>query len=284
MRAIKAYLKGLGPRNIRPAAYGWFFNFFYTIFIYYGFYKVFSIPAGKAMLSTETGTKLSNFTFLADIFQHYQGSLPLVLSMAFVFTVVFLVVSVFVSGGIYAVLVDEESTSFTNLIANSTMNFPSMLKVALINLLNLVAALIVPLIVLLLFFGISYFYFSETMILVFAHIWAAVLVLFLTFSAAIYDFSRIYMLKEDRNLIYSFRGGITFTLSNKLSIFLVFVLYALSLALLYLVYFVVIGFIDKLLFAFLLFWVYQGFIFARYYLKVVIIRAEITLCEETEIQ
>jgi len=278
MEGILAYLRGNTFRNIRPAVYGWFFNFLFSVFIYYGYYKVFSIPAGSTMISgAEGGGNPGTFTFLADILQHYEGSLPLVFSLAGVFTLVFFLVSIYVSAGIYTVLVENEKTSFTNLIANSTQNFFIMLKISLINLVNLIAALIVPALLLLLFLKTKALYTDESLLGIFFWVWGAVTALFFTFSVAIYDFSRIFKLRDDKNSFYSFKQGIVFTFSNKLNILAVFVLYALSLAVIYLVYAVVMGVVQHLLYVILLFGVYQGFIMVRYYLKIVVMRAEIHL-------
>jgi hypothetical protein len=277
MKGIRAFFHGVGFKNIKPAIYGWFFNFAFTIFIYYGYYKVFSIPAGNTLINGDGGTKISTFTFLADILQHYKGSLPLVFSLALVFTLGFLLASIYVAGGIYAVLVEEEKTSFTNLIASSTQNFFSMLKISLINLLNLIAALIIPAFSLIIFFNIKSLYSNERTIEIFFWLWIAITVLFLTFSAVIYDFSRIFKLKEDKNILYSFKEGVVFTFSNKLNIFAIFVLYALSLVIIYLVYALVMGVVHHLLYVSLLFLMYQGFMMVRYFLKIVVIRAEIRL-------
>ncbi len=112
---------------------------------------------------------------------------------------------------------------------------------------------------------------------IFLWLWIVITALFLTFSAAIYDFSRIFKLRDDKNILYSFKKGIIFTFSNKLNILAIFVLYALSLAIIYLVYLLVMGIVHDLLYVFLVFLIYQGFIMVRYFLKIVVMRAEIRL-------
>lgn len=279
MRGIIAYFRGFGFKCVRPAVYAWFFNFLFTIFIYYGYYKVFSIPAGKALIpfGSNTGVKphLGTFTFLADILSHYKGSLPLVFSLALVYTFVFFIFSVYVSGGVYAVLVEDEKTTFTNLIASSTHNFSSMFKVSLVNLVNLIVALIVPGGLLLLFFAARSMYSNEAAIQFFFWIWVIVTALFLTFSTAIYDFTRIFKLREDKGIFYSFKQGIHFVFANKLAILFLFLIYSISLVLIYLAYFFTIDLQERLPYAILLFLTYQGFIMVRYYLKIVIMRAEV---------
>lgn len=281
MRGILAYFRSMGFSSYRPAVYSWFFNMLFTIFIYYGYYKVFSIPAGSARIGDEAaaGAAIGVFTFLTEILQHYKGSLPLVFSLTFLYTVGFQLASIYVSGGVYAVFVEEEKTSFTNLIASSTHNFYSMLKIALVNLLSFIAALIVPGLLLILFFNMKSLSSNETVIGVFAWIWVMITILFLAFAAAVYDFTRIYRLKEDRGIWYSFKQGLIFTFTNKLNFLSVYAIYAVSLVILYLAYAVMMSLVQHLLFVFLLFWMHQGFMMVRYYLKIVVIRAEIRLVD-----
>ncbi len=277
MKGIMAFLRGIGFKNVRPAVYAWFFNLLFTIFIYYGFYKVFAIPAGRSMIAQNGGETLGTATFLADILQHYRGSLPLVFSMASLYTLVFLVVSVYVSGGIYAIYVEQEKTSFTNLIASSTQNFFSMLKVFLTNLAVLVAALVVPLLLLVIFFSIKPLVANEGITRIFLWSWAGVTALFMLSFTAIYDFTRIFKLRDDKNILYSLKKAWSFATANKWHILLIFLLYGLSLVILYLFYLLIIGLVEHWLYVFLLFMVYQGFMMARYFLKIIIIRAEIRL-------
>jgi hypothetical protein len=281
MRGIIAFFRGFGFKCIRPAVYAWFFNLLFTVFIYYGYYRVFSIPAGRTLIPFGDGTvgkpNLGTFTLLADILSHYRGSLPLVFSLALVYTIVFVIVSIYVSGGVYAVLEEDEKTNFTNLIASSTQNFADMFKVSLVNLLNLIAALIVPGILLLVFFAARPLYSNETIIQIFFWIWVAVTALFLTVSTAIYDFSRIIKIKEDRGSFYSFKQAILFVFSNKLALLLLFLLYGASLALIYLVFYFTMDLQENLPYAFLLFLVYQAFMLVRYYIKTVVMRAEVRL-------
>lgn len=277
MKGIWVFLRSVGFKNVRPAMYGWFFNFLFTIFIYYSYYKAFTVPAGYTHLNNGEGVRISTFTFLGDIFQHYKGDFPLVFSLAFVFTFAFFIVSIYVSGGIYAVLVEEEKTSFTNLIASSTQNFSSMLKIALVNLLNLLAALIIPGILAAIFFNGSFVQANEGMVGVLIWIWLIITAVFVTYAVAVYDYSRIFRLRDDKNVFYSLRQAVVFVLSNKLNLFMIFLLYGVCLVLLYLFYIILSGLVNDLLYAGFLFLVYQLFIIVRYYFKIMVIRAEIRL-------
>lgn len=281
MRGLKAYIKGVGLKNVRPAVYAWFFNFFFSLFIYLGYYWLFSGAAGKTKIAADVAGEIGVFTFLADIFQNYNGNLFLLLFLALAAAILFFLVSIFVAGGIYSVMVGDERTTFSNLIASSVENFFSMLKIFLVNILNWTAALFIPGILLFLFLKTESLYLNETVLQIFTYIWTAITPLFLAFAVAIYDLSRIFKLKEDKNVFYSFKKAIIFVFSNKLNLAAVFLMYVVSLLVLFLIYAIFNHFLEDLLYVFFLFMIYQGFILVRYFLKVVVMRAEIQLTEIT---
>jgi len=281
MKGIKAFIKGVGLKNLRPAVYAWFFNFFFSLFVYLGYYWVFSGAAGKTKIAADVGGEIGIFTFLTDISRNYTGSLSLVFSLALFAAVLFFLVSIFVAGGIYSVLVGDERTTLSNLIASSVENFFSMIKIFLVNILNWAAALFIPGILLFLFFKIESLALNETVLQVFSYIWTAIALLFFAIAVAIYDLSRIFKLKEDRNVFYSLKKAIIFTFSNKLNLAVVFLMYVVSLLVLFLMYVIFNHFLEDLLYVFFLFMIYQGFILVRYFLKIVVMRAEIQLTEIT---
>jgi hypothetical protein len=282
MKGIKAFIKGVGLKNLRPAVYAWFFNFFFSLFIYLGYYWAFSEAAGKTKIAADVVGEIGIFTFLADISRNYTGSLCLLFLLALLAAVLFFLVSIFVAGGIYSVLVGDERTTFSNLIASSVENFFSMIKIFLVNILNWAAALFIPGILLFLFFKIESLALNETALQVFTYIWMAITLLIFAFATAIYDLSRVFKLKEDRNVFYSLKKAIIFTFSNKLNLAVVFLMYVVSLLVLFLIYVIFNHFLEDLLYVFFLFLIYQGFILVRYFLKVVVMRAEIQLTEITE--
>lgn len=277
MKGLKAFLKGVGLKNVRPAVYAWFFNFFFSLFIYLGYYWVFSGAAGNTKIAADAAGEIGLFTFLADISRNYNGGLSLLFSLALIAALLFFLVSIFVSGGIYSVLVGDERTTFSNLIASSVENFFNMVKIFLVNILNWAVLLFIPGILLFLFLKIKSLYLNETALQIFTYIWMALTLLIFTFSTAIYDFSRVFKLKEDKNVFYSLKKAIIFTFRNKLNLAAVFLMYAVFLLVLFLIYAIFNHFLEDLLYVFFLFLIYQGFILVRYFLKVVLMRAEIQL-------
>jgi len=279
MSGLAAFLRGLGFRAARPALYIWFFNMIFAFFIYWGFYRMFIAIAGKSTIASGITLDTGVFSFLIDIAHQATGNYTLLSSLALLILIMFTVVSIFAAGGIYSALVRDERTTISNLIASSVENFLDMVKISLVNILNWVVAAIIPILMMLILVNFKALNRNETVSDIYIYAWIAITLLIITFSISIYDFSRIFRLKEDRNTFYAFKQAILFTFTNKLNILAIFISYAITLAILLLVYFIFSQFLEKLLPAFFLFILYQGFIIARYFLKVAVIRAEIKVTE-----
>jgi hypothetical protein len=277
MQGIVVFFQGLGFKNIRPALYAWFFNFFFSLFIYFACYRWLSDAAGETRNAAEAAGGISLFTFLADLVHGHRGILPLLIALALFAALLFLLVSIFVAGGIYSVLVGEERTTFSNLIASSLENFPRMLKAFLVNILNWAVTLLIPGILLVLFLHIEPLVINEAAWQVFTWAWAGITLLLFIFSTAIYDLTRIFRLREERNVFYAFKQAIRFTFSKKLCLLGLFLVYGVSLMILFLIYAVFQFFLENLLYALFIFIVYQGFILVRYFLKIAVMRAEVQM-------
>ncbi len=276
MNGAMGFLFGFGLRNIRPAIYGWIVNVFFSLAVYFGFYKLFLLAAGKSVWARDIvpGEK-GIFTFFGDIVQNYPGSVPLLFFMCLIAVILFYLISIFVSGGIFSVFVEDERTSFINLLASSIENYFAMLVIFLGNILVWLIMLIFPAL-------LTYLYFqllpsmsngvSDTIFYVLIALW----ILFFSFGTAIYDYVRIFKMKEEKGIWEAFKKGIGFVFSNKWNIFVIILLYGLSLLLVFLVYYVTRKPVS-FLYASLIFIVYQFFMLLRYFLKIVMIRGEIFL-------
>jgi hypothetical protein len=279
IKGAAVFLKGIGLKNIKPALYAWFINFLFSLSIYLGYYKVFVNAAGDSVIAGDIGGQTGLFSFIADIAVNYSGNLSLMFFIGICAALLFFSVTIYVCGGIYSVLVEDERATFTNLAASSTENFFLMLKVFLGNIPVWLGALIIPGMLAASFPNIPSLIFSERAIGFYMYLFVGITALLFAFATAVYDFSRIFQLKEGKSLFQTVKKAIGFTLSNKLGILVIFLLYGLSLLLFYLVYMIFTNMLEHLLHIFLVFAVYQGFMMVRYYLKVVVIRAEIGLTE-----
>ena len=277
MKGFRAFLRGVGLKNVRAALYAWFFNFLFSLFIYFGYYNVFCRAAGRSSAAADVGGGIGIFTFLTDISRNYDGNLSLMFSLALVTALLFYIISIFFAGGIYSVLVDDEKTTFSNLLSASIENFLNMLKLFFVNIANWLVMLFIPALMVFFLLKTHSLVLNETVWDIFIYLWLGVSAILFTFSTAIYDFSRVFKLRDGKNVFASFKMAVQFTFSSKRTILAIFFMYLLSLVLLYLVYILFVRFVPDFLYTLLIFTLYQGFIMARYFLKVAVMRAEVEL-------
>ena len=276
MKTLKLIRKGLNLRILAIAAYAWLFNIFLSFIIYFGFYMVFSISAGKSLIAEHIGT-YGFFTVLMDIFNHFPGSFTLVVSISFYFFMLYALTSVFISAGIFSVLSEEEKAGFFTLLSGSIDNFFKFLKVFLINTINFAFAFLPIVLMALVFWKTLERSLNETLFGVFIFVFLFIAVIILIFSVSIYDFSRIIRLRDGRNFLFSFRQGIRFVFSHKKEIIALFLVYIVISVLFYIGFNLFISIVQEWLGLIIVFSIYQLFILIRYYLKVLIINGEFEL-------
>jgi hypothetical protein len=280
VEAMNIFFKSIDLNSMRAALYAWLLNLLFSLVGFYGFFILFSMAAGESLAAGDGGKQYGIFNFLVDIFYNYKGSLVLLFAVLFLITILFVLVTIFSSGGIYAALLEERKAGFSNLFYCSAENFFSMLKMFLVNIVNWLAALSIPLFLMILYWRPGMLEVSEWLFPFFMIVWLPLTVAALIYSSAIYDFSRISRMQEGRNLLYSFKEGIKFAFTNKLTVLVLFSLYGIFLVILYLVYLLVSGPVGNLAYTTLIFVIYQVFMFLRYYLKVVLMQAEVKIAEQ----
>ena len=272
-----AFVKGVGFKNVRPAFYAWFFNFVFSLFVYWGYYRLFVNAAGDSVIAENIESQTAVFTFLADIAFNHDGGLSMVSWLAVLAALLYFTISIFLAGGIYGTLVGDERTSFMNMLACSIENFFSMILLFVINLLHTIVALIVPVILFLIFVNSDSMTNSESAINIFTYGFSVLLAVVLLFCLSVYDFSRIFKLKDDKSVFNAYKKGLLFTLRNKFSFVVLMVLYALSIWILYLFFTLFTSLAGEFLYVLILFLFYQGFLLTRYFLKITVMSAEVNL-------
>ena len=273
MNLLKIIGKGFTLRSLRLSAYAWLFNIFFSFIIYFGFYMVFTISAGRSMIEDNIGM-YGLFTVLMDIFNNFPGSFALLLSICFYFIILYVVSSVFISAGIFSVMIEEEKASFFTLLSSSIDNFLKFLKVFLINLINFGIALLPMAFLIFVFWKTLERSFNETLSGVFLIVFLVTAAILVIFSVAIYDYSRIIRLRDGRNFLFSFKEGIRFVFTHKSKIVGIFLFYIFSSAVLYLVFKLLMSVVDGFLGLIAVFCLYQVFVLIRYFLKIVVINGE----------
>jgi len=276
MNILRIIGRGFTLRSIKLAAYAWFYNMLLSFIIYFGFYMVFSISAGRSMIA-EKIEMYGLFTTMLDIFNNFPGSFTLLVSICFYFAILYLMTSVFISAGIFSVMLEEEKATFFTLLSASIDNFFKFLKVFLINVVNFALALIPMAFLVFVFWMTLERTLDESLFGIFLVILFVIAMILLVFSVAIYDYSRIIRLKDGRNFFFSFREGVRFVFRNKKNILFLFLFYFISTGVLYIIFKLFMSVAEDFLGMIFVFILYQGFVLIRYFLKIIIINGEFEL-------
>ena len=273
---LKIIGRGINLRSVRLAAYAWFYNVFLSFIIYFGFYMVFSISAGKSMIAENIGM-YGLFTTMMDIFNNFPGSFVLLVSICFYFVILYIVTSIFISAGIFSVLIEEEKATFFTLLSASIENFFRFLKVFLINIINFALALLPMVFLVFIFWKTLERSFNETLFGIFIILFLVIALILMIFSVAVYDYSRIIRLKDGKNFFFSFKEGVRFVFKNKKNILSLFLFYIFSSVVLYFIFKLLMSVAENFLGMIFVFLFYQVFVLIRYILKIIIITGEFEL-------
>jgi hypothetical protein len=235
---------------------------------------------GKAVGNSFISHEAANFgewTIIIETLRSLGHAAPLMVTLLLIFGALFILVSIFVSGGVYGILVSEEGSSYRNLLHLSAENFFKMLKVFFINLVNWIVVAIFSGLLAFIFSAIFEATYNESLVWPFIYIWVIVTGLLAVFAIAAYDFSRIIRLRDERNFVYSYKKGMMALFANKLNVLALFFVFAAITVFSHLLLSVFLNQLGDLLHVLLIFLVFQGFIWFRYYIKTLIMNAEVHL-------
>lgn len=262
-----------GVEDLKTALYAWLFSLLITLILIHGLFTISISIAGETVLVFEK-FRYGIMTFLTDLLNNYPGSSPLILILGVGVMLLMVLFSIFISGGIYAVLLEGEPITLRRLFSSSAKSFGSMFKMFLVNILNWIAAALIPALFYYVHHKIQSSSTSESLWKIFLVFWIPIAVIFLWYAVAVYDFSRIYLLKERGKLFRILWGGVRFFFSHKLPILIIFVLYTISLLVIFILYQMIA---PVLVYAVLLFLFYQLVLFGRCLMKVILMRLEVGL-------
>ena len=267
-----------GMKDLKIALYAWIFSLLITVILIHGLFTISISIAGETVLVFDT-FRYGIMTFFTDLLNNYPGSAPLLIVLTALVMLLMLLFSIFISGGIYAVLLGSEPITFRRLFSSSARNFGSMFKIFLVNIINWIAAALLPALFYYVHYRLQSSSASESLWKIFLILWIPIVVIFLWYAVAVYDFSRIYILKEGGKLFRILWSGVRFFFSHKLIILIIFTLYAISLLIILILYRLIAPVLG---FAALLFLFYQLILFGRCLMKAVLMRAEVVLVTGSE--
>ncbi len=278
MKGILAFLKGFSRRNVHPATFAWLANVAVSLVLFFACYRLLSRFAGDSLLGQEPA-RYGVYTLISEIVIHAGSGFWLLLELGLFLVILFVPVSLFVSAGVFGVLVAGERGSLQDLVVAGIKNFWKFVALFLLTLLVWLPAALISLLV-----GLGLEKIQElfprlplgTPLLLF---WMALTMLLIFFAAALSDLAKIACLHGGNNAFVSLRDSLRFVLVNRATLLLIFLLYTVPLVFLYLAYWLLLVSGDRVLALPLplLLALFQVGIFIRYYLKVALVRAEIAL-------
>ena len=278
MIGIRSFIRGFGFRNVRPAAFVWVFNFAFALVVYYGTWKFFSFAFGESLLA-EGVTPVGLFTLVSDLVHHFPAGVWVIASLGFFFVGFFLIVSIFLSGGVYSILILDDEATFFNLFSAAIKNF---IKLAVVFLINIGTWLAFGIFSFLALFGSLTLHSAVFWRLPLEpFIWAGVglMAVFLLYASAVHDFSKIFCLRGERNGLASFGKALRFVFAHKIVIAALSILYLAATGTIFLMYRLLWGSAERAAAVpiAVLFAAFEAVIYFRCYLKTVLIRAWIDI-------
>ncbi len=276
MNVFAALGNSLKLHNIKISMYPMFFNFWFSVVLYFMFYRLLGKTVGGSFVSHESAP-YGAWTIISETSRSLGVGAPMLISLFVALGILFILVSIFVSGGIYGTFVSEEGSSFRNLLHLSGENFFKMFSMFLVNLINWIVVAVVS--------GILGFVLSrivkstnnEILVWPFIYSWIIVTALLVALAVAAYDFSRVIRLRDERHFFYSYKKGLSALFSNKFNVLALFTIFLVATIFSHLLLSVFMNQLGEVLHVSLLFLVFQGFIWFRYYLKTLLMNAEVHL-------
>lgn len=273
MKAISGFFKEIGAREAKLSLYAWLVSALAGAAILWGFHELFVSVSGNPL--SDRGLYYYWLpTFFNDLSINYPGSSAALAMAGLAIFIVLWLLSLFLSGGVYALLLHQGRVSIKRLITLSAGHFTRMLKLFFANIPNFIAASLIPGILFYIYYKKQSSAIDETIMMLFIYGWGALLVLFFIYSIAVYDLSRIHALREERGIFKSLKSGIRSVFSNKLYFLIIFIVYLVLVALLSFLCLRITGLFNDSRPEIIVIAIQQVFLFLRYFSKILLMRAE----------
>lgn len=274
MRVLENYVKGVREATSRPkmVLLLWFFNFLFGFFIFYLLYNRLSEALSQSTISEGMLSKV-NYYFVFEFLTYHGQALHAIRNAALVLIGGYILVSIFLLGGILHSLVETQKTSFLQRFFQGCgkffWRFLRLFVYSLILWLAFVVFMLILSLVLSAFTGkganeqLSFYLFLVEL---------AISLFFIFFINMIQDYARIRIVTEDsryvfRSLFQSI-GFIFKRLGGTLSLYYLFVLTGLALIGVYWLLKSILPFSSAVAIL-IMFLVYQIFIFSQGWMKIV---------------
>jgi hypothetical protein len=281
MELFTSILKSLRIQNLKVAFYMWIFNFFIGASIFYFIYQFIAAYTHKSLIPSRSGFQ-EYLEFLTDIFHINDSSLTIFLTFTFMVFMLFILISIFISAGVYSVFVNDEKATFKNLFSFSFTNFFKILKIFVINMVSFSLAIFSSAILFYLFLHLQNRSVHTTMVQIFFYIVILCTFFIMIFVCAVYDFSRILKLKFDQNIIFCYKRGMAIVWSKRFSLVILFFIFLLLTGILHALLSTTLTQFDDKFPVYIIFIFYQIFFFMKYCLKAILMSTEVNFIDDSK--
>jgi len=217
-------------------------------------------------------------TLLQDLSVNYPGADLLVKCIILLLVLLLLALSLFLTGGIYSILADKVSFKPIDFIKRASRLFGSMARLAIA---------FIPLWIILgalpgLFFKLHYTSQksspSESLFILFVLLWVPCAVFFWIIGKSSFDYARVHLANQDSGVTASLKKGIRSLWDRKLMTLVLFIIYLLFISGIMLLS----GLPGTETPLPIILVVHQVSVLLRYYGKVLLMKGEVTLLQESE--
>jgi hypothetical protein len=276
MSLFNAFIKSLKLNNLKIALYIWVFNLAITGIAIFTLWNLFSFSTGRSVFQF-ADESLNFLTFFINIYLTNKSSFLLAISIIMLVLFFFIILSIFVSGGVYSVLINNEMKTFKNLISSSIENFSRFLMIFLSNLVTWFVLFFISAIGLYFMKAILSHTGNEILFRIILYLWISIVIILTLIAMAVYDFSRIIFIKTEKNFFYCHKKGFLYVITHKGIIFPFFITYTIIFIILQVMFTTIQSQVENSIPVFLLLLIHQAFIISKYFMKAILMNTEANL-------
>jgi len=273
MKVLMAYARSLKVHVLSVSLFTWLANLGISLFITLGVYRILEDGTAQSLL-LEKSDLYGDFSVWMELIRSHASGFRLLLNQALVLALLYIIFSIFFSGGIYRCFLFKTRPTLRKLLSDSWNIFPSFLKIFLLSLIVWIPALVISLVG----FGFLVGYLrqsgNETLFLSLFWIWTVITFLIVSFSISVYDFARIHRMAVVPSTWGAFRAGLSFARRRYGAILLLYLFFLLPFLLIHPLWGSVLRIFGQTPSWLLLFLLHQVFIWMKYLLKALLMHAE----------
>jgi len=279
MGILKALGRGFRVDTLRFAGLIYLVNVSGGLVLYAGLFLLLRFSPELAHRIPETGFTEPPILMILEWIRTHPEGMGQVATLAATVALFYMLSTLFLSGGVYAVLLAGGKKTLRDVFLQAVIQFPRMASITL-GILVLGGAVIglegALLITILKVFASSG---NGSLAIVLLTIWVLSCVFVLFWIIAVYDIGRVLRIQTEKNTFVALWRALGFVVKNKVPFFALFTLFLLIMALMHFLLSLLPSPSISLLTGIAVVLVHQVFILLKYFVKIAVMRVETALVE-----